>query len=78
MMKTLLKHIHVFWNDTSGATAIEYGLLAALISVTMISAVTCVGKSVDANLRCTALAMQYEGYFRTDEGVEICVALMKL
>lgn len=32
-----------FWNDESGATAIEYGLIAALISVAIIGAVTSVG-----------------------------------
>ena len=32
-----------FGNDESGATAIEYGLLAALIAVVMIAAVTAVG-----------------------------------
>jgi len=29
-----------FWNDESGATAIEYGLIAALISVAIIGAAT--------------------------------------
>jgi pilus assembly protein Flp/PilA len=32
-----------FMNDESGATAIEYGLIAALISVAIIGAVTSVG-----------------------------------
>lgn len=32
-----------FMNDESGATAIEYGLIAALISVAIIGAVTAVG-----------------------------------
>jgi pilus assembly protein Flp/PilA len=32
-----------FMNDDSGATAIEYGLIAALISVAIIGAVTSVG-----------------------------------
>ncbi len=38
-MKTLLKFIH----DEEGATAIEYGLIAALISVAAISAIKSVG-----------------------------------
>jgi pilus assembly protein Flp/PilA len=33
--------------DDSGATAIEYGLIAALISVVIILAVTNVGKSLN-------------------------------
>ena len=32
-----------FLNDESGATAIEYGLIAALIAVAIIAAVTAVG-----------------------------------
>jgi pilus assembly protein Flp/PilA len=32
-----------FVNDQSGATAIEYGLIAALISVVIIATVTAVG-----------------------------------
>ncbi|HEY2883843.1 MAG TPA: Flp family type IVb pilin [Rhizomicrobium sp.] len=32
-----------FMNDESGATAIEYGLIAALIAVVIIGAVTAVG-----------------------------------
>mgnify|MGYP003383414727 CR=1 FL=1 len=36
----ILKH---FWKDESGATAIEYGLIAALIAVVIITGVTAVG-----------------------------------
>jgi len=32
-----------FWKDESGATAIEYGLIAALIAVVIITGVTAVG-----------------------------------
>jgi pilus assembly protein Flp/PilA len=35
-------------NDESGATAIEYGLIAALVSVAAISALTALGTSLDA------------------------------
>ena len=35
-----------FWNDESGATAIEYGLIAGLIAVVIITAVTTVGTKV--------------------------------
>ena len=36
-----------FLKDESGATAIEYGLIAALISVTIITAVTTLGKQLN-------------------------------
>jgi pilus assembly protein Flp/PilA len=35
-------------NDRSGATAIEYGLIAALISVVIIGAVTLVGTNLSS------------------------------
>lgn len=38
-----------FLKDESGATAIEYGLLAALISVVIIGTVTIIGTKLSAN-----------------------------
>jgi len=35
--------IQRFWNDEEGATAIEYGLIAGLIAVAIITAVTAIG-----------------------------------
>jgi pilus assembly protein Flp/PilA len=35
-----------FINDESGATAIEYGLIAALVSVAAIAALTAMGSSL--------------------------------
>lgn len=40
--------------DDSGATAIEYGLIAALISVAIIAAVTSVGTSLTATFNTVA------------------------
>ncbi len=40
--------INKFLRDESGATAIEYGLIAALISVVIIAAVTSVGTGLQA------------------------------
>ncbi len=40
------KTIHSFWRDESGATAIEYGLIAALIAIVIISAVSSVGSNL--------------------------------
>ena len=39
----MTKFISKFVSDESGATAIEYGLIAALIAVVIISAVTLLG-----------------------------------
>ncbi len=43
-MKTLLTR---FVNDESGVTAIEYGLLAGLISVVCIVAITAIGTKLN-------------------------------
>lgn len=37
-----------FLNDESGATAIEYGLIAALVSVAAIGALSAMGGSLDS------------------------------
>ena len=44
-MKTLVSR---FVNDQSGVTAIEYGLIAALIAVVIIASVTLVGTQLTA------------------------------
>ena len=44
-MFTIIKKLH---KDESGATAIEYGLIAALVSVAAIGALTAMGGSLDA------------------------------
>jgi pilus assembly protein Flp/PilA len=41
-------------HDDRGATAIEYGLIAALISVAIITAVTAVGTSLTATFNTVA------------------------
>ena len=38
-----MKQVHAFWNNESGATAIEYGLIAAGISVAIIVVVNALG-----------------------------------
>lgn len=40
--------IKTFADDESGATAIEYGLIAALVSVAAVGALSNVGTSLDA------------------------------
>jgi pilus assembly protein Flp/PilA len=43
-----------FAKDESGATAIEYGLIAALIAVVIITAVTSVGTNLSATFTTVA------------------------
>ena len=46
-MKNILKN---FAKDESGATAIEYGLIAALIAVVIITTLGLIGTALDAKL----------------------------
>jgi pilus assembly protein Flp/PilA len=46
-----------FINNESGATAIEYGLIAGLIAVVIISALTLVGNKVSAQFQAVASAL---------------------
>ncbi len=43
-----------FLSDTSGATAIEYGLIAGLISVVIITALTTIGTRMSAKFNTIA------------------------
>lgn len=45
MQMTLLKQ---FWQEDDGATAIEYGLIAGLVSVVIIVAITALGGNLSA------------------------------
>jgi pilus assembly protein Flp/PilA len=45
-MKTILSR---FWKDETGATAIEYGLIAAGIAIAIIAAVQGVGTKLSTN-----------------------------
>ncbi len=46
-----------FIKDESGATAIEYGLIAALIAVGIIGAAGALGQKVSGNFQTVAAAM---------------------
>ena len=53
-MQSFLK----FLNDESGATAIEYGLIAALIAVVIIGAVTVVGTSLSTTFTSVSTGLK--------------------
>ena len=50
------KPIRCFSRDESGATAIEYGLIAALISVVIVTALTIVSTNLTAKFDMAATA----------------------
>jgi pilus assembly protein Flp/PilA len=47
-----------FVRDESGATAIEYGLIAALIAVVIITAVTTIGTDLKATFTSVATGLK--------------------
>jgi pilus assembly protein Flp/PilA len=47
-MNSMKMAIKRFWADEEGVTAIEYGLIAALIAVVIIASVKIVGTQLDA------------------------------
>lgn len=50
----MIKMIKEFANDESGATAIEYGLIAALVALAAIGGFTAVGTSVEGAFQSIA------------------------
>lgn len=53
----MLKLIQKLRRDEEGATAIEYGLIAALISVAAIAAMTALGNSLNSMFSAVSTAM---------------------
>lgn len=53
----LIEAIHQLKDREDGVTAIEYGLIAALIAVIIIGSVTAVGAGVDATFAAVAAAL---------------------
>ena len=54
-MKSLLSR---FWKEESGATAIEYGLIAAGIAIAIITAVKGVGTQLSTNFATISTSLQ--------------------
>ncbi|HEY0052095.1 MAG TPA: Flp family type IVb pilin [Caulobacteraceae bacterium] len=53
----MLKFIDRFARDEAGATAIEYGLIAALIAVVIITAVTALGSTIKTKFNLVVTKM---------------------
>ncbi len=59
-MNKLMNNITSFMQDEEGVTAIEYGLIAALIAVVIITAVTNVGTQLSAKFGEIATALGFK------------------
>jgi len=58
MMFNLVKQ---FAKDESGATAIEYGLIAALVSVALITGAGALGNSLNKQFNALSTKLNYTG-----------------
>lgn len=56
-MKNLINNMKRFMQDEEGVTAIEYGLIAALIAVVIIAAVKATGTAVSGVFNSVATAI---------------------
>ena len=52
-----MRVLREFWRDESGATAIEYGLIATLISVAIITVLTTIGTKLNIKFGAVATAL---------------------
>lgn len=53
----MTKFVSRFVKDESGATAIEYGLIAALIAVVIVAAVTAIGTKLNTKFEAVSGAL---------------------
>jgi len=54
----MARYLASFWNDQSGATAIEYGLIAAGISVAIIATVQALGTNLNTTFGSVSTALK--------------------
>ena len=52
------QYLRQFWNDRSGATAIEYGLIAAGIAVAIIATVQALGTNLNTTFSSVSTALK--------------------
>lgn len=52
-----MRNLKTFWSDQSGTSAVEYGLLAALIAVVIITSVTAVGTQLTSTFNSVSTAL---------------------
>ena len=53
----MLQHIKTFFTDETGAAAVEYGLLVALIAAVIVGTVSSLGKNVSTTFAYVASAV---------------------
>ena len=70
----MIKAMHSFANDESGATAIEYGLIAALVALAGVVAFSALGESINTAYLNIAeeLCNSADGTWSDTAGEETC------
>ncbi len=56
--QTMVKHIRAFWSNNSGATAIEYAVLASLIALALVAVLTNLGKRLSSEFSEISAALK--------------------
>jgi len=54
----MVRHLGRFWSDQSGATAIEYGLIAAGIAVVIIGTLQALGTNLNTTFSSVSTALK--------------------
>jgi pilus assembly protein Flp/PilA len=54
----MVRYLGRFWNDRAGATAIEYGLIAAGIAVAIIATVQALGTNLNTTFGSVSTALK--------------------
>ena len=57
----MIKLVNRFKNDESGATAIEYGLIAALIALAIVTGATALGNALSAKFSSISTQLSSAG-----------------
>ncbi len=54
----MITHLKTLWHDDEAASAVEYGLLVALIAAVIIVAVTAIGTNMSAKFTTVGTALK--------------------
>jgi pilus assembly protein Flp/PilA len=56
-MRTFLKNLRALANDERGVTALEYGLIAGLVAVVIVTSVTALGTKLNTTFTAISAAL---------------------
>ena len=56
-MEKLVQQVKNFWNDENGATAVEYGMMVALIAAVIVGTVVILGGQINAAFQTIVAAL---------------------